>query len=117
MQKAIKQYPTHSRTQLRQLIQKEYGLLYKYDKKWLMDTLPANEKRKYQGHKLWPRRDKELLPQLKGFIRLAFHDNKGVPSQYEIDQALGGHSWFNRAQDKLPICSRFYRRITKKFSH
>lgn len=117
VQEAIKQYPIHSRTQLRQLIQKEYGFLHKYDKNWLMDTLPANRKRKYHGHKLWSRRDKELLPQLKGFIRLALHDNKDVPSQYEIDQALGGHNWFNRALDKLPICSRFYRRITKKFSH
>jgi transposase-like protein len=116
VQEAIKQYPTHSRTQLRQLIRKEYTLLYKYDRKWLMDTLPANEKRQYHGHKLWSKRDKELFPQLTGFIRLALHDNKDLPSLYEIDQALGGHNWLNRAQDKLPICSRFYRRITKKFS-
>lgn len=113
----IKQYPTRSRTQLRRLAPKEYALLYKYDRKWLLDTLPANEKRQYHGHKLWSQRDKKLLPQLKGVIRLALQDNGGLPSQYEIDQALGGHNWFNRAQDKLPICSRFYRRVTKKFSH
>lgn len=112
----MKQHPNHTRTQLRQLVQKEYGLLYKCDKKWLLETLPANEKRQYHGHKLWSRRDKELLPQLKGFIRLALHDNNDLPSQYEIDQALGGHNWFNRTTKKLPSCSRFYRRVVKKFS-
>ncbi|WP_194757155.1 TnsD family Tn7-like transposition protein [Aliidiomarina indica] len=113
----MKQNPNHNRTQLRQLVQKEYGLLYKYDKKWLFDALPANEKRQYYGHKLWLRRDKELLPQLKEFIRLALEDKGELPSQYETDQALGGHSWFNRSPAKLPVCSRFYRRVTRKFSH
>ena len=112
---ATKHNPSYSRTQLRKLIQKEYALLYKYDKTWLVEALPANEKRQYHGHKLWFRRDKVLFPQLKEFIRAALQDNGKPPSKYEIDKAFGGHSWFTKSLEKLSLCNRYYRKVESKF--
>lgn len=111
----MKQYPTHLRTQLRKLVQKEYALLYKFDKTWLFESLPANGKRQYHGHKMWCRRDKELLPELKGFVRIALQGEGALPSQYEIDKAFGGHNWFTKSLEKLPLCNRFYRRVKSIF--
>jgi len=112
---AIKQYPVYSRTQLREVVQKEYALLYKYDRTWLFEALPANQKRQYHGHKLWFRRDKVLFPQLKEFIRAALQDNGKPPSKYEIDKAFGGQSWFTKSLEKLSLCNRYYRRVESKF--
>ncbi|RTE85506.1 hypothetical protein EYQ95_11350 [Lysobacter sp. N42] len=113
----IQRHPNYSRTQLRKLAQKEYKFLYTYDKTWLFKNLPKPQKRVYHGYKQWIERDKSLLVKLKDLVRNWLLQQRTVPSLSDLDRAFKHEGWFTKSLHKMPLCWRYYRRVSKRFSN
>lgn len=115
---AMKQHPDFSRTEIRQLVSKQYMWLYKNDKVWLEENLPGpNSKKIVQQANTrvdWQERDEILLDMLKNEYRRLLQLDK-IP---RITKSLIGRrtnclALLEKCLDKLPGSKSFLNEITE----
>jgi len=103
-----------SRTAIRQLCQKEYAFLYRYDREWLFGVLPSiKSKGGSKGYIDWNKRDQDLLLMLHK-ARLELLNDEGKPiriSKSSLGRKIGKLSLLEKHLDKLPSCNDFITKV------
>lgn len=95
LQSLINARPHATRNEIKQSTS-SYMWLYKHDKEWLYEHLPAAQSAKYHPSLDWAARDKILV------IKMV-HMVKPAASLSAIDRQLGGHAWLTHHASKLPM--------------
>lgn len=111
----IQEFPQLSRTTLREKCKKQYIFLYRYDKEWLMDVLPSNQK-KQQPIKIvdWSKRDQEYVVKIKRLYKELLELEKPIRITLSfIGRRLGILANLERHIDKLPKTERLLSEITE----
>jgi DNA-binding CsgD family transcriptional regulator len=112
--KAINSNPDSSRKKIKEIASRSYMWLFKYDKQWLNNTLPAQQPSKYYGYNLWLNRDKKCLPKLSSLLNETGKREQSSFTLKIIDECFGGHGWFTRSLHKMPRCKEVYENISAK---
>lgn len=113
--KAMRNHPQHSRTQLRKVCQKEYAYLYRYDKEWLFNNLPAIQRHKNDIKVVdWQKRDKEYAMKIKALYEQLQTSKKTIRITLSIlGKRLGILANLERHLEKLPRTQRLLEQITE----
>ncbi|WP_170006016.1 TnsD family Tn7-like transposition protein [Bacillus fonticola] len=113
--KGMQQYPSYSRTQIRQCFPKEYIYLYRHDKEWLFEQLPMiREKQSNQTIVDWSIRDREYCSKVKKLYKELIELDKPVRITISIiGKRLGILSNLEKHLDKLPRTKMFLSEITE----
>jgi len=98
-----------SRTEIRQLCQKEYIFLYRHDREWLFEVLPsAKSASGSKGYIDWQQRDQELLLNLhKARVELLNKEKPTRINKGSLSKKIGKLSLLEKHLDKLPNCNNF----------
>ena len=113
--KCIQGNPDYLRAQVRAALFKEYAYLYRHDKEWLFEHLPALEKKKTPTFVVdWNSRDQEYKAKIRklhqGLLRL----EKPVRITISvIGNRLGILSNLEKHLDKLPLTQKMLSEITE----
>lgn len=99
--------PQASRSDIKKALP-SYMWLYKNDKAWLYEHLPAPQPAKYHPALDWAARDRILAIKMRCMI-------KAAPSLSAIDRQLGGHGWLTKYADKLPQTSAAAREKIRQY--
>lgn len=107
---AIKENPHMNRTQIRKLFGKQYNYVYKFEREWLEEILPA--KRMIDNNKKeivdWNKRDKEILELVQSKTKeLATDTNIQRITLTRIGKELGILSLLEKSLSKLPMTKKF----------
>ncbi len=92
----ISRHEAATRKQIRSAHGKEYIWLYKNDRQWLEEHLPARSPRKHYPSIHWPTKDRELEKIIKAQV-------KSGKSLSDIDRQIGGHHWLTKYRRRLPL--------------
>ncbi|MEC0665821.1 TnsD family transposase [Priestia flexa] len=113
--KGMQQYPSYSRTQIRQCLPKEYIYLYRNDKEWLFEQLPIIQaKEKAKSIVNWDVRDREYLSKIKQLYKELIELEKPVRITISIiGKRLGILSNLEKHLDKLPQTEKYLNKITE----
>ncbi len=113
--KGMQQYPSYSRTQIRNCFPKEYMYLYRHDKEWLFDQLPAIQKKEKPISIVdWDERDREYCSKVKKLYKELIELDKPVRITISIiGKRLGILSNLEKHPDKLLQTKKFLSEITE----
>jgi hypothetical protein len=103
----VKSHPTWHRTEIRNLAQSEYFLLYNNDKSLLANVLPKRNKPKVYS-KNWEAEDERLCHAL---LQLGGINNMSLTT---LDRKVNGHGNLLRNRTKLPKVSTLLASSKKK---
>jgi len=111
----LKEYPIFSRTEMRSLYQKEYIFLYRHDKEWLFEMLPAVKKQNgSKGYIDWNQRDQEVLLQLQKAHSDLLNRAKPIRiSKTSLGKESGFLSLLEKHIYKLPCCAKFIDKVAE----
>lgn len=113
--KSIEENPTITRTKLREICKKEYIYLYRWDKKWLYDTLPNKTKSSNHNKKVdWNKRDKDIISLLKSKYKEFL--SRYIPmriTKSRIGKSLGILADLEKNLNKLPETEKYLKDITE----
>lgn len=100
----IKRFPFLSRTEIRGKFKKQYIFLYRHDKAWLHEKLPATkQKHKPTTSVDWSKRDQHYMQQIKALHLQLLQEEKPVRITIsKIGKRLGILANLERHLDKLP---------------
>lgn len=116
---AANEYSNLSRTQLRNLIQKEYTWLYRHDRMWLYNNLPKRMKVKNNDYKCntrvnWDKRDTEILDMIQNAYKQVMKNNKLVRvTKSLLSRLIGKSTLLNNYLDKLPQTKQYINSIVE----
>lgn len=88
-------HPLASRNELKKM-SSSYLWLYKHDREWLYERLPAAKTSRYYPALKWAARDKILALKMRNMIKPAV-------SLSALDRQLGGHGWLLKNSQMLPL--------------
>ncbi|MGE7307415.1 TnsD family transposase [Priestia megaterium] len=113
--KGMQQYPSYSRTQIRNCFPKEYMYLYRHDKEWLFEQLPAIQKKEKPISIVdWDERDQEYCSKVKKLYKELIELDKHVRITISIiGRRLGILSNLEKHLDKLLQTKKFLSEITE----
>lgn len=111
----VQKHPQSSRTQLRKTYQKEYMYLYRQDKEWLFNILPAPQKRYNEVKTVdWNKRDKQYSNAIKTLYDQLWTSEKPIRITISLlGKRLGILANLERHLEKLPITKRLLEQITE----
>ena len=117
MRKELKSYllgnPQASRNQIKKMT-KSYMWLYKHDKEWLYENLPATQKVTRNKGINWQARDVVLVAQMMSL-------KSGYLSLSALDRELGAHGWLLKYKSRLPnamdYATRFLIQTGSEYEH
>ena len=109
LQKILKTHPELTRTELRELCQKEYAYLYKHKKEWLLGILPAVKiSTGGNGYVDWQQRDAEILMQLQNARLELLNEDKPIRICHSsLAKKINQLTLLNNHLNKLPKCKEF----------
>lgn len=107
-----------TRTNLRDMLRKEYIYLYRYDKEWLFSKLPDKTKPQYDNNRIdWKKRDKEYLELIKVRYReLILNENPIRITKGNLAKQLGILVNIEKKIDKLPKTAEFLNEVCESIS-
>lgn len=108
-------HPELSRTEIRNLCQKEYTFLYRHDREWLFEALPkGNLQCGSKGHIDWDKRDHEVLWQLHKAHSDLMNRVKPIRiSKTSLGKAVNKLSLLEKHLHKLPCCEKFIHKVSE----
>ena len=125
--KYMKRHPGHSRTEIKAGMNAGYKFLYRRDKEWLLQQLPAPKKTKPKGRTAdWEKRDKHYHEQARSIVRDLLNQ-PGKPIKITpsiISRFMGKRNLFSKVSlEKIPLTAAYlteacndddyyYRRLT-----
>lgn len=111
----VQKHPQSSRTQLRKTYQKEYMYLYRHDKEWLFNILPAHQKRYNEVKTVdWNKRDKQYSNAIKTLYEQLWTSEKPIRITTSLlGKRLGILANLERHLEQLPITKRLLEQITE----
>ncbi|MGY1423457.1 TnsD family transposase [Bacillus cereus] len=113
--RGIRNHPSYSRTQIRKHLPNEYMYLYRQDKEWLFEQLPAKQTKGNPASTVdWKARDQEYLPRIKELYKNLIVLDKPVRITASlIGKRLGILSNLEKYRDKLSKTTRYLEKITE----
>uniref|UniRef100_UPI00406D04E4 TnsD family Tn7-like transposition protein n=1 Tax=Lysinibacillus sp. FSL K6-0057 TaxID=2921411 RepID=UPI00406D04E4 len=111
----IKQFPSFSRTELRQQFEKQYIYLYRHDRAWLEANLPERQlKQKPTKFVDWTRRDQQYVKQIKLLYKELLQQEKPVRiTTTTLGKRLGILANLELHLNKLPQTKQLLQEITE----
>ncbi len=111
----IKQFPSLSRTKLKEKFKKQYMYLYRNDKAWLEQYLPVKQhKQKTTKSVDWLKKDQLYVRQIKSFHQQLLKEKKPVRiTVSKIGRRLGILANLERHWNKLPKTNKLLKDITE----
>lgn len=105
----ISKNPIMSRTEIRKFMQKQYVYLYRHDKDWLMEKLPAKRKSKGSiGYVDWNLRDETILKHLQIAKKQVIESpNLSRASKSKLEKMTGYEATLEHYKEKLPRSTEF----------
>lgn len=118
--KAIKDNKGINRTRLREILNKEYMYLYRYDRNWLFSNLPTKVKVKSENLRVnWIKRDSEYLELINEKYKDLISNKEAIRiTRGSLAKPLGLLANLEKKKDKLPMTEKFLGEIcesTKEF--
>lgn len=112
---SIKVNPWATRTEIRNMWNKEYIYIYRKDKKWLYDNLPKKIKTINNNILVdWNSRDNEILSMVKNkYDELMRSDNPIRITKSSIGRALGISAALEKNIKKLPNTEEYLNKVTE----
>lgn len=111
----IKRFPSLSRTELRARFEKQYIYLYRHDREWLEENLPARQLQQKTTKSVdWAKRDQQYVKQIKLLHQELLQQEKPVRITTSIlGKRLGILANLERHLDKLPQTKQLLQEITE----
>ncbi|MBR9675107.1 transposase [Bacillus cereus] len=111
----IRNHPSYSRTQIRKHFPNEYMYLYRQDKWWLFEQLPATQIRRNPMSTVeWKTRDQGYLFKMKELYKELIASDKPVRITTSlIGKRLGILSNLEKHRDKLPQTTKYLEEIAE----
>lgn len=111
----IKQFPSLSRTELRERFEKQYIYLYRHDREWLEANLPARQLQQKPTRSVdWAKRDRQYVKQIKLLHQQLLQQEKPVRITIStIGKRLGILANIERHLEKLPRTKQLLQEITE----
>lgn len=102
-----------SRSDIRNKCKKEYVYLYRYDKEWLFDNLPAKVRVKQDNQRIdWCERDNQYLKLLKERYKELIRDESMVRiTKGSLAKPLGILANIEKKLELLPLTKRFFEEV------
>lgn len=112
---AIKENKNIKRTELREMLKKEYTYLYRYDKKWLFSNLPKKVKSDAGNKRVnWEERDNEYLGMLiKKHNEIKAMENPIRITNSALAKPLGILVNIQKKINKLPKTKEFLEKVSE----
>jgi transposase-like protein len=111
-----KDYPDHSKTQLRSKSPAVYAFLYRNDRNWLNVNSPEKQKVETVNNRVnWQERDQEILKKVRG-VTDGFKRNAGKPIRITVKSlgdGIGERTLLERHLEKLPETKKFIEEVSE----
>lgn len=110
---SIQVNPSLSRTQIREINQKQYTFLYRHDKEWLFNELPHNLIQISTEERVdWNKRDEELVIKIENMAEVLRNRKPLIRiTKTRISRELKKQSMIENNIDKLPLSETAFEKV------